>query len=119
MANNPTGFQPNPGTIVPPHLELLDGNPKPGNPFGYGKGAGPRTLTSTGLTQNAESKKKKMSYRPYNYIDTMSELNANSRKRKFDIQLRHEIYTIENPYRYTAKELKYVLAEKVYDSIRK
>ena len=51
-------FQPNPYTIVPPHLQWLYGdNYKPGQ-FGYGKGAGPRSLTVTGLAQNAGSEKK-------------------------------------------------------------
>lgn len=52
------GFQPNLNVIIPPHLQLFYGNQQPGNHFGYGKGADPRSITVTGLTQNAGSEKK-------------------------------------------------------------
>jgi hypothetical protein len=50
-------FQPNPNVIIPPHLQWLYGNQQPENHFGYDKGAGPRSLTVTGMTQNAGSDK--------------------------------------------------------------
>ena len=53
--------QPNRTIIVPPHLQWLYGkNYKPGQ-FGYGKRAGPRSITVTGMTQNAGSDKKQQS----------------------------------------------------------
>ena len=60
LINNVDAFQvpPNPEAIVPPHLPWLYGNQKPGNHFGYGKSAGPRSLTGIGMTQNAGSEKK-------------------------------------------------------------
>lgn len=48
-------FQANPNAIIPPHLQWLYGNQKPVNHFGYGKNAGPRSLTVTGMIQNAGS----------------------------------------------------------------
>ena len=54
-------FQPNPNAIIPPHLPWLYGNQKPGNHFGYSKGAGPKSLTVTRMTQNAGSDKKQPS----------------------------------------------------------
>ena len=59
--NGGLAFQPNPNAIIPPHLQWLYGNQQPGNHFGYGKEAGPRSLTVTGLTQNAGSEKKDLS----------------------------------------------------------
>ena len=55
ILNNVDAFQvpPNQGEIVPPHLQLLYGNQQPGNHFGYGKGAGPRSITVTGA-KNSE-----------------------------------------------------------------
>jgi hypothetical protein len=77
------GFQVPPGAIIPPHLQWLYGNQQFGNNgnFGYGKGAGPRSLTVTGLVQNAGSDKKD----PYNYIDVMNELRKQSKKRMINI----------------------------------
>ena len=43
-------FQPNPNGIIPPHLQGMYGNQQLGTYFGYGKGAGPRSITVTGLT---------------------------------------------------------------------
>lgn len=52
LANNANGFQPQPNRniIVPLHLQWLYGkNYKPGQ-FGYGKSAGPRSITVAGMT---------------------------------------------------------------------
>jgi len=108
----------NPGQIVPPHLQWLYGNQHPGNHFGYGKAAGPRSLTITGLTQNAGSEKKETSSGSYNYVDVMKELEEQSSKNRIDIQVGGQIYMIKNPDSQSADELQFVLAEKVYDSIR-
>nr|QUS63938.1 hypothetical protein [Haslea silbo] len=55
LANKANGFQPNPH---PPHLQWLYGNNYQPGQFGYGKGVGPRSITVTGMTQNAGSDKK-------------------------------------------------------------
>lgn len=44
--------------MVPPHLQWLYGNSYQPGQFGYGKGDGPRSITVTGITQNARSDKK-------------------------------------------------------------
>ena len=59
--NNIDAFQVPPGAVPPPHLEWLHGNQRPGNHFGYGKEAGPQSITVTGVTQNAGSEKKEPS----------------------------------------------------------
>lgn len=115
VLNNVAGFQVPPGVIVPPHFQWLYENQQPGNHFGYGKGAGPRSLTVTGLTQNAGSEKKEPSSGSYNYIDVMKELKKQSSKKRIDIQVGDQIYTIKNSYSQSADELQFVLAEKVYD----
>jgi hypothetical protein len=108
-----------PGAILPPHLQWLYENQQPSNHFRYGKDAGQRSLTVTGLIQNAGSEKKEPSSGSYNYIDGMKELKKQSNKKKIDIQVGNQIYTIKNSYSQSADELQFVLAEKVYDSIRK
>ena len=61
LANNANGFQPNHMWIAPPHLQWLYGNNyKPGQ-FGYGKGAGSRSIPVIGMAQNAGSDKKQPS----------------------------------------------------------
>ena len=111
-------FQPNPHLIVPPHLQWLYGNQQPGNDFGYGKGAGPRSITVTGMTQNAGSEKKDPSSSSWDYVDVMRELDRQSSKKIITIQVSDQIYTIKNPYREDAYELGYKLADQIYDSIR-
>jgi hypothetical protein len=111
-------FQPNPRVIVPPHLQWLYGNQQPGNHFGYGKGAGPRSITVTGMTQNAGSDKKDPSSGSYDYVDVMKELGKQSSNNKIEIQVGDQIYMFKNPYRKNADELQFILAEKIYDSIR-
>ena len=111
-------FQPNSNAIIPPHLQWLYGNQLPGNYFGYGKGAGPRSLTVTGLTPNAGSEKKDPSSGSYNYIDVMKKLDQQSSNNSIEIQVDDQIYMFENPYRKNADELQFKLAEEIYDSIR-
>lgn len=118
LLNNVEGLQVPPGTIVPPHLQWLYENQQPGNHFGYGKGAGPRSLTVTRLTQNTGSEKTQPSSGSYNYIDVMKELEKQSSKKRIDIQVVDQIYTIKNAYNQSADELQFILAEKIYDSIR-
>ena len=113
-------FQPNPNAIVPPHLQWLYGPTKPGNQFGYGKHNGPRSLTVTGLAQNAGSDKKDPSSGSYEYNDVMNALNKQSPKKIIDIQIGNDFYKFKNPYPCIngAIELEEPLAEKIYDSIR-
>jgi hypothetical protein len=61
-----TGFQPINLVPRPPHLQGLYGNQQPGNQFGYGKGAGPRSIKVVGATQNAGSS---------SYIPTEPQIN--------------------------------------------
>ena len=72
-------FQPNPNGIVPPHLQWFYGNQQPGNHFGYGKEAGPRSVTVTGMIQNAGSDKKDPSSGSWDYVDVMRELDKQSK----------------------------------------
>ncbi len=111
-------FQPNPNVIIPPHLQWLYGNQQPGNHFGYGKGAGPRSITVTELTQNAGSEKKEQSSGSYNYIDVMRELDKQSNKKIITIQVADQTYNIKNPYCENAYELADKLADQMYGSIR-
>jgi hypothetical protein len=111
-------FQPNPHVNVPLHLQWLYGNQQPGNSFRYGKGAGPRSITVTGLTQNMGSKKKDPSSGSYNYIDIMKKLEKQSSKNSIEIQVGDPIYKFKNSSRKNAEELQYKLADKIYDSIR-
>lgn len=80
-------FQPNPRVIVPPHLQWLYGNH-----FGYGKGAGPRSVTVTGMTQTAGSDKKDPSSGSWDYVDIMRELDKQSNKKIITIQVADQIY---------------------------
>jgi hypothetical protein len=63
-------------------------NQQPSNHFRYGKYAGQRSLTVTGLTQNAGSEKKEPSSGSYNYIDVMKEL----KKKKSNVTKKRLIY---------------------------
>ena len=72
------GFQPQPQfqpRIVPPHLQWLYGNNYKSGKFGYGKSAGPRSVTVTGLTRNAGSEKKNPSAGSWDYKEVMRELD--------------------------------------------
>jgi hypothetical protein len=111
-------FQPNPNMIIPPHLQWLYGNQQPGNHFGYGKGDGPRSLTVTGMTQNAGSDKKQPSSGSWDYKEVMRKLELQSSREKVEIEVGNQIYTIKNPYHEDAYELGYKLADQIYGSIR-
>lgn len=78
MLNNVDAFQvpPAPGAIVPPHLQWFYGNH-----FGYGKKAGPRSITIVGATQKAGLEKKQPSSGSWKYIDVIRELDKQSSKR--------------------------------------
>lgn len=86
--------------------------------FGYGKGAGPRSLTVTELARNAGSEKKTPASGSYNYIDVMEKLEKQSSNNSIEIQACDQIYRFKNPSRKNADELQFELAEKIYDSIR-
>jgi hypothetical protein len=111
-------FQLNPHVNVPPHLQWLYGNQQPGNHFGYGKEAGPRSVTVTGMTQNAGSDKKDPSSGSWDYVDVMRELDKQSNKKIITIQVADQTYNIKNPYCENAYELADKLADQIYDSIR-
>ena len=111
-------FQPNPNAIIPPHLQWLYGNQSPGNHFGYCKEAGPRSITVTGLTQNAGSEKKDPSSGSWDYKEVMRELNKQSNKKIITIQVAKQTYNIKNSYGDSAYELSDNLAEQIYDFIR-
>ena len=80
-------FEPNPHLIVPPHLQWLYGNQQLGNHFGYGKEAGLRSVTVTGMTQNAGSKKKNQSPGSWDYKEVMRELDRQSSKKRINVQV--------------------------------
>jgi hypothetical protein len=70
------------------------------------------------MTQNAGSDKKQPSSGSWDYKELMRELERQSSKNRIDIQVSGQIYMIKNPDSQSADELQFVLAEKVYDSIR-
>ena len=105
-------FQPNPHVIVPPHFQWLYRNQQPGNYFGYGKEAGPRSLTVTGMTQNSSSDKKYPSSGSWDYVDVMKELAKQSSNNRIEIQVGDQIYIFKNTDRQNADELQFILAEK-------
>jgi hypothetical protein len=118
LANNANRFQPNPHVIVPPHLQWLYGNNyKPGQ-FGYGKSAGSRSSTVIGMTQNAGSDKKQPSSGSWDYKEVMRELDPQSSKKRIDVQVGDQIYSLKNPYGEGPYELGDKLADQIYESIR-
>jgi len=120
VINNVEAFQvpPAPGAIVPPHLQWLYRNPKPGHHFGYGKGTGPRSITVTGATQNAGSEKKQPSSGSYNYIDVMRKLYKQRNQKRVKIEVGDRMYMIENADHMGVDLLENKLAEQMYNSIR-
>jgi hypothetical protein len=118
LANNANGFQPNPHVIVPPHLQWLYGNNYEPGQFGYGKDAGPRSLTVTEMTRNAGSEKKEPSSGSWNYKEVMRQLERQSSKKRINIQVGDQIYSLKNPYRDCPYELGDKLADQIYNSIR-
>jgi hypothetical protein len=118
LANNANGFQPNPHVNVPPHLQWLYGNNYQPGQFGYGKGVGPRSITVTGMTQNAGSEKKYPSSGSWDYKEIMRELDRQSSKKRIDVQVGDQIYILKNPYHEGPYELGDKLADQIYESIR-
>lgn len=118
LANNADGFQPNPNVNIPPHLQWLYGNNYQPGQFGDGKGVGPQSITVTGMTRNSGSEKKDPSFGSWDYKNLMRELDRQSSKKRIDVQVGDQIYTIKNPYRKDASELSCTLADQIYDSIR-
>jgi len=118
LANNANGFQPNPHVIVPPHLQWLYGNNYQPGQFGYGKGAGPSSITVTGMTQNAGSEKKYPSSGSWDYKEVMRELDRQSSKKRIYVQVGDQIYILKNPYHEGPYELGDKLADQIYESIR-
>ncbi len=117
-ADTGVAFQPNLNGVIPPHLQWLYGNQQPGKYFGSGKGAGPRSVKVLGLTQNANSEKKQPSSGSYDYTDIMNQLEKQSTNKTIEIEVGGQIYQFRNPYRETADELQFKLAEEIYNSIR-
>mmetsp|Transcript_4633 Transcript_4633/g.8591 ORF Transcript_4633/g.8591 Transcript_4633/m.8591 type:complete len:272 (-) Transcript_4633:463-1278(-) len=87
LTNGSLAFKPNPNEIIPPHLQWLYENQKPGNYFEYGKEVGPRSITVTILTQNVGSEKNDPSSGSYNYIDVMRKLYKQSSKKIVEIEV--------------------------------
>lgn len=65
------------------------------------------------MTQNAGSDKKDPSRNSWNYIDVMKKLDKQSINPRIEIQIGDKIYIFKNPYRHSAKELQFKLAEKI------
>jgi len=79
VLNNVDAFQVPPGANVSPHREWLYGTQKPGNHFGYGKGAGPRSITVTGATKNASKFRESIRIALIWAIVTMSPLSGEAK----------------------------------------
>ena len=110
--------QPNPHVNVPSHLQWLYGNNYQPGQFGYGKGVGPRSITVTGMTQNAGSEKKYPSSGSWDYKEVMRELEKQSNKKRIDIQVGDQFYRLKNSYHEGPYELGDKLADQMYESIR-
>ena len=67
--------------------------------IGSGKSAGPRSITVTGMTQNAGFDKKYPSSRSWDYVHVIKELAKQSSKNKIEIQVGDQIYRFKNTYR--------------------
>jgi hypothetical protein len=80
------------GVITSIIIVLNNLNNRPGNNFGF---VGPRTITVTRLTQNAGSEKKEPSSGSYNYVDVRKELEKQSKKKKINIEVGHQIYILQ------------------------
>ena len=118
LANNANGFQPNPHVNVPPHLQWLYGNNYQPGQFGYGKEVGPRSITVTGMTQNAGSEKKYPSSGSWDYKEIMRELDRQNSKKTIYVQVGDQIYILKNPYHEGPYELGDKLADQIYESIK-
>ncbi len=117
LANNANAFQANPFMQAPLHLQWLYGNNNQPGQFGYGKGAEPRSITVTGMTQNAGSEKKYPSSGSWDYKEVMRELDRQSSKKRIDVQVGDQIYILKNPYHEGPYELGDKLADQIYESL--
>ena len=54
----------------------------------------------------------------WDYVGVMKELAKQSSNNRIEIQVGDQIYMLKNTYRRNADELQFILAEKIYDSIR-
>jgi hypothetical protein len=113
------GFQPVRQAPPPAHLQWLYGNNYQPGQFGHGKGVGPRRITVTEMTQNAGSDKNQPSSGSWDYKKVMRELDRQSSKKRIDVQVGDQVYTLKNPYREGPYELGDKLADQFYESIRK
>jgi len=84
-----TAFQVHRGGMTPLHHQWFLGTQRPTDyyDFKYGKGVGPKSITVTGLTNNAGSHKENPSYNSdsYDYNDVMRELDRQITKRTINI----------------------------------
>ena len=71
-----------------------------------------------GHREASNSEKKETSYGSWDDKEVMRELDSQSSRKKVEIEVGDQIYTIKNPYREDAYELGYKLADQIYDSIR-
>ena len=92
LAESASGFILSPHAFIPPHLQWLYGdNAVPGQ-YGYGKGAGPRSLTVTGLARNAGSEKKPPSPGATQPLKTRAQRNTpNPKDRSILVESRPEL----------------------------
>lgn len=71
------------------------------------------------MTQNAGSEKKQPSSGSLEYKEVMRELDRQSNKKRIDIQVANQIYSLRNSYGDGSYELGEKLADQIYESIRK
>ena len=91
-----SALQPNPNLIIPHHLQGLYGNNYQPSQFGYGKIAGSRSITVTGMTQNAGFDKKDPSSGSWDYVDIIRELDKQSNQKIIIIEVADQTYNIKN-----------------------
>lgn len=75
-------------------------------------------ISQNRATQNAGSEKKEVSSGSWNYKEVMRELERQSSRKRIDIQVDDQIYSLKNPYRDRPYELGDKLADQIYNSIR-
>lgn len=62
--------------------------------------------------------RQKNSHHPWDYVDVMKELAKQSSNNRIKIQVGDQIYIFKKTYSQNPDELQFILAEKIYDSIR-
>jgi len=97
--------------MVAVELQWLYGNNYQPGQFEYGKGVGPRRITVTEMTQNVGLDKNQPSSGSWDYKEVMRELDRQSSKKRIDVQVGDQIYTLKNSYR----EGPYELGDKLTD----